>query len=284
MLILIATSNPHKIEEIRDTLAALPAPVLAEFVDLKHVRKVIAEPHEDQPTFEGNAALKARYYAAAAWLPCIADDSGLEVDALGGEPGVISARYAGVTGPRSLVDPANNRLMMQRLGDTPTEKRTARFVCAMALCLPGGDPVAIVRGTVEGRILTREEAGADSLGRGANGFVLFDAVAFLNLADELIALAAHRVEFIVGQIAPTLLHLALKLFPLAFDTIPIHSILLRVSCTAKATAKIQFGFFFASESTSERFFGETFCRTCVSRLGTPCTLPTATSFGSTFLP
>lgn len=170
MLILIATSNPHKIEEIRDTLAALPSPVLAEFVDLKHVGKVIPEPDEDQPTFEGNAALKARYYAAAAGLPCIADDSGLEVDALGGEPGVISARYAGVTGPRSLVDPANNRLMMKKLGDTPTEKRTARFVCAMALCKPGHDPMAIVRGTVEGRILTRAEAGADCLGRGSNGF------------------------------------------------------------------------------------------------------------------
>ncbi len=170
MPILIATSNPHKIEEIRETLAALPSPVIAEFVDLKHVGKVIPEPDEDQPTFEGNAALKARYYAAAAGLPCIADDSGLEVDALGGAPGVISARYAGVTGPRSVVDPANNRLMMQRLGDTPKEKRTARFVCAMALCVPGREPLAIVRGAVEGRILTRDEAGNDGRGRGVNGF------------------------------------------------------------------------------------------------------------------
>ena len=171
MKILIATSNPHKVDEIRSTLAALPDPVLVELLDLKSYGAFLTEPIEDEPTFEGNAVLKARYYAAATGLHCLADDSGLEVDALGGEPGVISARYAGLTGPRSLIDPANNRLLMHKLGATPAVKRTARFVCAMALCAPGKEePLAVVRGTVEGRMLTSEEAGEESRGLGANGF------------------------------------------------------------------------------------------------------------------
>ena len=171
MRILIATSNPHKVEEIQSTLASLPQPVKVAMIDLKTHGVFLAEPVEDEPTFEGNAILKARYYAAATGMICLADDSGLEVDALGGEPGVISARYAGLTGPRSIVDPANNRLMMHKLGATPVEKRTARFVCAMALCAPKQEqPLAVVRGTVEGRMLTHEEAGEDMKGRGKNGF------------------------------------------------------------------------------------------------------------------
>jgi XTP/dITP diphosphohydrolase len=171
MAILIATSNPHKVDEIRATLAALPQPVMVDLIDLAHLGRAIPEPAEDQPTFEGNAVLKARYYAAETQLPCLADDSGLEVDALGGEPGVISARYAGVTGPRCVVDPANNKLLMRKLGVTPLEKRSARFVCTMALCLPGqAKPAAVERGTVEGRILTLEEAGSEARGRGTNGF------------------------------------------------------------------------------------------------------------------
>jgi len=172
MPLLIATSNPHKVDEIRGTLAALPAgPLKIDLVALRSLRVQIVEPVEDQPTFEGNAVLKARYYADATGMCCLADDSGLEVDALGGEPGVISARYAGITGPRSVVDPANNRLMMHKLGATPVEKRTARFVCTMAVCAPRvRQPLAVVRGSVEGRILTQEEAGAESLGRGTNGF------------------------------------------------------------------------------------------------------------------
>lgn len=171
MKILMATSNPHKVEEIQQTLASLAVPLKITLMDLKTYGAFLAEPVEDEPTFEGNAILKARYYAAATGLCCLADDSGLEVDALGGDPGVRSARYAGLTGPRSLVDPANNRLMMHNLGATPISRRTARFVCAMALCRPGVDePLAVVRGTVEGRILTQDEAGEESRGRGSNGF------------------------------------------------------------------------------------------------------------------
>ena len=121
---------------------------------------------EDQATFEGNAFLKARYYAKATGHVCLADDSGLEVDALRGEPGVRSARYAGVEGPRSVVDPANNKRLVERMKDVPFGERTARFVCVMALAAPGRSaPLAIVRGAVEGEIIPPDEEP-----RGRNGF------------------------------------------------------------------------------------------------------------------
>jgi len=177
MKILIATSNPHKLDEIR----AVAGDVGIAFVSLSEEGVDVPEPVEDQPTFEGNALLKATYYAQAASLPCLADDSGLEVDALGGEPGVLSARYSGATGGRSVVDPANNAKLMAALDGVPAEQRTARFVCAMAMCWPGGSeaaeqpdrPPLVVRGTFEGRIITPDQA-ADpdhrERGRGANGF------------------------------------------------------------------------------------------------------------------
>jgi len=172
MKLLIATSNPHKIDEIMAVVRE--AGVAMELLSLKDAGVEVPEPVEDQDTFEGNALLKARYYAQAAGLPCIADDSGLEVDALGGEPGVTSARYSGAAGGRDIVDPANNQKLLKELGDTPAAKRTARFVCAMALAWPGQEhePV-VVRGTFEGRIITPDQAQDKSQphkGRGANGF------------------------------------------------------------------------------------------------------------------
>ncbi len=172
MQILVATSNEHKLDEIR---ALWPAHwPLRSLADLP---ATVEEPVEDQPSFEGNALLKARYYARHAGMPCLADDSGLEVDALGGAPGVRSARYSEVRGPRALVDLANNRKLLIALSNVPLEERTARFVCVMALCDPdeGDDkpPRALVRGTVEGRILLPEEAekpSAPQAGRGRYGF------------------------------------------------------------------------------------------------------------------
>ena len=92
------------------------------------------EPVEDQPTFEGNALLKARAGLAATGLPSIADDSGLCVDALNGMPGVLSARWAGP--PKS--DERNNELLLAQLADVPDERRAAHFTCAVAFCHPDG--------------------------------------------------------------------------------------------------------------------------------------------------
>ena len=178
--LILATSNTRKLEELRvifDDLygrSSTPnAPI--EIVGLNELDTHIDEPIEDKDTFEGNAIIKARHYADASGTCCLADDSGLEVDALAGEPGVRSARYAGVPGPsRKDVDAANIKLLLRNLGDTPVEARAARFVCVMAVCAPNVDkPLALVRGTVEGRILGPGDSGYCAngpSGRGENGF------------------------------------------------------------------------------------------------------------------
>ena len=194
---LLASSNPHKLEEIRAVVAA-QRPLPVELIGLDDRNQQIDEPAEDQPTFEGNALLKARHYAEVTGLPCLADDSGLEVDALGGEPGVRSARYAGVRGPRRVVDPANNKLLLERLGDTPADRRTARFVCAMALVFNPSQCRGrsnTVRGTVEGRILLPAAAADPAqphLGRGTNGFG-YDPLFFVpELGKTTAELAPHE--------------------------------------------------------------------------------------------
>ncbi|MBX2852450.1 MAG: non-canonical purine NTP pyrophosphatase [Phycisphaeraceae bacterium] len=172
MKLLIATSNPHKIDEIMAVVNEAGADL--GLTSLKDAGVDVPEPVEDRDTFEGNALLKARYYAKASGKPCMADDSGLEVDAIGGAPGVISARYSGVTGGRDVVDPANNKKLLKALGDTPANQRTARFVCAVAVAWPNDlrEPVQ-VRGTFEGRIITPDQAEDIHhayAGCGTNGF------------------------------------------------------------------------------------------------------------------
>ncbi len=122
--ILLATRNAGKLREIREITAAWPLVwrSLAEYPGLP-------EADESGGTFAENARLKALYYARFTGLDTLADDSGLEVEALAGQPGVHSARYAGV--PRD--DSANNRKLVHHLAGVPLEKRAARFRCAMAL-------------------------------------------------------------------------------------------------------------------------------------------------------
>ena len=175
--LLIATSNPHKLDEMRavfgDQAAGDGSPL--ELLSLADLSRPIPEPVEDGSTFKANAVLKAMSYAAASGLPTLADDSGLEVDALGGEPGVRSARYAGATGDRPRIDAANNRKLMAAMRDVPIDRRGARFVCAMAYVNPDADDARplIVRGEFEGRIIMPDEAAdpahADR-GRGTHGF------------------------------------------------------------------------------------------------------------------
>ena len=172
MQICLATTNPHKLEEVRTVFDAAGCGVT--WVTLADVAAGLAEPEEDQPTFEGNAQLKARYYAQHTGQICLADDSGIEVDALGGRPGVHSARYSGATGPRSVVDPANNVKLLDELAGVPDAKRTARYVCAMCLAHPGdtAEPLTVC-GELPGRILRPDEATdpqQPAAGRGANGF------------------------------------------------------------------------------------------------------------------
>ncbi len=158
MKLLFASSNPYKVREVR----AILEPAGVQLVGLDTFDEPPPEPVEDGPTFAGNARIKAVHYARAAGRLCLADDSGLEVDALGGEPGVRSARWAGAGATRAERDEANNRKLLEALKGVPRGERTARFVCAMCLCDPAGRVVAEASGTVEGLI-----AGEP---RGDNGF------------------------------------------------------------------------------------------------------------------
>ena len=153
MQMILASNNAHKMVEMRDILADLG-------VDLVSQSEAGCDFEVDETgeTFEENSYLKAAAVTAATGKPAIADDSGLEVDALGGEPGVHSARY---TGNHEDSDEDRNNLVLKKLGDLPLEQRTGRFVSAICCTFPNGD-VLRARGTMEGRILFAP--------RGTNGF------------------------------------------------------------------------------------------------------------------
>ena len=121
------------------------------------------EPEEDGTTFEANAQLKARAYAAATGKLCLAEDSGLWVDALDGDPGVHSARYAGEEGSRAERDARNNEKLLREIAAIPISERTARFVCTMCLATPDGAILAESKGTFEGMI-TSEPKGDGGFG------------------------------------------------------------------------------------------------------------------------
>lgn len=151
----LATRNPGKIAEMQRILAE-HAPNLR-VLGLDDVAPY-DEPVEDQPTFEGNALLKARAGLAATGLPTLADDSGLCVDALNEMPGVLSARWGGT--PKS--DARNNELLLSQLGDVPDQRRGAHFRCAVAFAHPDGTEI-IEHGRMDGAI-TRAVRGEGGFG------------------------------------------------------------------------------------------------------------------------
>jgi len=157
--LLVATRSAHKLRELRELL------------DLRHTELVSlddlgvpGDPDETGRTFQTNAAIKARFGARATGLPTLADDSGIEVDALGGGPGVRSRRYAG----EGATDAENNAKLLEALHGLPTERRGARYVCVLTVALPdatgraGALTLLRARGTSRGRIATAP--------RGAGGF------------------------------------------------------------------------------------------------------------------
>ena len=148
--IVIATGNPGKLREIAQVLAGLPVDI----VGLKDIGD-ITEPEETGETFAQNARDKALYYACQTGQWCLADDSGLQVDALDGAPGVHSARYSSdIVAPgsdRSVIDLANNTKLLDAIKDIPDNERTARFVCCLALASPG-EILIETSGAFEGQI------------------------------------------------------------------------------------------------------------------------------------
>lgn len=164
--LVLATSNPHKVQELQALLDGAGVQIRG----LKDLGVVTREPDETGKTFVENATIKALSYAAQTGRICLADDSGLEIDALAGRPGVISSHYCsdgretGMT--REERDAANNAKVLGELAEVPLERRTARFVCVMVVAAPGNPiPLTICRGTFEGRIGI-----PPAVPRGSNGF------------------------------------------------------------------------------------------------------------------
>ncbi len=162
--VFLASRNRKKIQEMERILREHVPGVVVVGIDDLSASERYDEPAEDQPTFEGNALLKARAGRAATGLPSLADDSGLCVDALNGMPGVLSARWAGP--PKS--DARNNELLLAQLADVPDERRTAHFQCAVAFCHDAGEE--LTSGVMPGLVIHET--------RGTGGFgydVLFEA-------------------------------------------------------------------------------------------------------------
>ena len=150
--LIFATGNAHKMIEIKEILGELPVEILS----MKEAG-IEADIEENGSTFEENALIKAKEVCKLAGEMVLADDSGLEIDYLNGEPGIYSARYMGEDTSYRI----KNKNLIDRLEGVPDEKRTARFVCAIAAAFPDGRSF-VVRGTIEG-IIGDEE-------RGENGF------------------------------------------------------------------------------------------------------------------
>jgi XTP/dITP diphosphohydrolase len=179
--LLIASFNPHKVEEFRALLAGVPN-ILLSLTDAG----VQGEIEETGTTFAENAVLKAVGYARATGLLALADDSGLEIDALGGEPGIYSARWAGT----DVTYPERFRILLGQLAGLPPERRTARYRCAIAIAGPGEEGLrGVVEGMVEGSIA--EEP------RGASGFG-YDPIFYVpelgGTFGEVTAAAKHQIS------------------------------------------------------------------------------------------
>ena len=151
--LLVGTRNPGKVREIETILGDVPWRIrsLQEFSELD-------VPAETGETYADNAIIKARFYARATGICALADDSGLEVEALDGAPGVFSARYAGA----GASDADRRTLLLSQLAQVPTDQRHARFVCAVAIATPAGPVLNISEGTCEGAIIFEP--------RGSGGF------------------------------------------------------------------------------------------------------------------
>jgi XTP/dITP diphosphohydrolase len=200
--LLLATSNPNKVREVREVLLPLGFRVIS-LADLYPAGSEPDEPLEDGDTFEENARKKAVGYARLTGRACVAEDSGLEVDALGGAPGVHSARYAGVDGDRETRDAANNAKLLEALRDVAPEDRAARFVAALCLVDAQGDVQFETRGTYEGVVTDRP--------RGDGGFG-YDPLLYLpdvgRTSAELTPAAKHARSHRGAAVRALAAHLA----------------------------------------------------------------------------
>ena len=184
MKLLVATNNPGKLEEYRHLLRGLSL----EATNLGD-ENIDFEPEETDSTFEENAILKASAFAERGGLLTLADDSGLEIDALGGAPGVHSARYGDTQRGE---DVRRYQLVLQQLADTPWAERTARFRCVVAIEVPGGRRET-AEGTVEG-IIAFDPRGKHGFGYDPIFFLPEYACTLAQLAPEIKNRISHRAR------------------------------------------------------------------------------------------
>lgn len=164
MKLLVATRSRDKMAEIRQILADVPDLTLVDLDEAGIPEDPVEDDLEVFDTFEENALAKARHFHGLAGIPTVADDSGIEIDALGGAPGVRSKRFAPDTGSSGqALDDANNRHMLEQLAGVATGERTARYVCVAALLQDGAEPL-FCRGEAPGIILDAPR------GRGGFGY------------------------------------------------------------------------------------------------------------------
>jgi len=183
MKLIIASNNKHKIKEIKQILS----PWFTDVLSLNEAG-VDLDVEEDGTTFEENADKKAREVFAHLGKSCavLSDDSGIEIDALNGAPGVYSARYCGVHGN----DPANNALVLKNMENVPDDERTGRYVCAIALYRPDHDPI-VLRGTCEG-VIARDEKGENGFGYDPLFYLPERGCTMAQISDEEKNAISHR--------------------------------------------------------------------------------------------
>lgn len=186
MKIVIASGNAGKQREFQALFATHFANQAIEIIP--QTRLQVPEADETGLSFVENAIIKARHAATITHLPALADDSGLEVDALNGMPGIYSARYAGI----GAGDAANNTRLLEALRDIPEAQRTARFQCVLVYMRHGNDPTPqIFQGTWEGRILLHTQ-GEQGFGYDPLFFVPSDNCAAAELSKERKNAISHR--------------------------------------------------------------------------------------------
>jgi XTP/dITP diphosphohydrolase len=192
MKLLIATGNPGKVKEFREMLG------VGRFAwsDLSQ-HSPYTEVEETGATFRANACLKAAGYAQQFNTWALADDSGLEVDALNGSPGVFSARWAEINNAGK-GDRHNNAMLLKQLESVPDDRRTARFVCVLALSDPKGRIILTARDTVEGRIIYSP--------RGENGFG-YDPLFLIDQIGKTTAELAPEQKHAISHRGKALRHL-----------------------------------------------------------------------------
>ena len=191
--VVLASGNKGKLRELSDILRVRDVELIAQS------EFSVSEVAETGLTFVENALIKARHACVETGLPAIAEDSGIEVDALNGEPGIYSARYSGVSGPDA--DAENNAKLLRELAQVEEADRTARFQCVIVFLRHQNDPMPLIcQGTWEGRILF-EESGANGFGYDPLFYVPTHSCASAELSAEVKNSLSHRGQALRSLLA-----------------------------------------------------------------------------------